>query len=98
MEYISLSKRLIEKGDLNAFRELVIASADEPGIWDHLFSKVYLHTCLCIGKNKRKGLNDVVSLQESIHSFLVDECFPRLPEIQRLAVRQIFAYGNWLRR
>jgi hypothetical protein len=79
-------KRLVEKGDLLSFQGYVldiIQQYDAPSVeWDYLFQKVYLHACL-----KKKA---------NIAKWLEVECFPKLPEIQQIAIRQVFPYGRHL--
>jgi hypothetical protein len=48
----------------------------------YIFQKVYLHACLL----KR----------HEIATYLEKECFPLLPEIQQIAIRQCFSYGRVL--
>ncbi len=48
----------------------------------YIFQKVYLHACLM----KRKEIAD----------WLEKECFPLLPPIQQIAIRQCFPYGRVL--
>ncbi len=48
----------------------------------YIFQKVYLHACL----TKRKEIAD----------WLEKECFPLLPTIQQIAIRQCFPYGRVL--
>ncbi len=50
----------------------------------YLFQKVYLHSCL-------KGCQD-------ISSWLEKEIYPTLPEISRISISQVFAYGRHLLR
>lgn len=98
MDYIALIKRSIDKGeDIKVYLNEV-ASLDSSSPFDFIFQKVYLHTCLCIGINKMKGNIELMKKQEAIHKFLIETCYPMLPEIQRIAIRQVFAYGNKLRK
>ena len=48
----------------------------------YIFQKIYLHACLL----KR----------HEIATYLESECFPLLPEIQQIAIRQCFPYGRVL--
>ncbi len=48
----------------------------------YIFQKVYLHACLM----KRKEIAD----------WLEKECFPLLPAMQQIAIRQCFPYGHVL--
>jgi hypothetical protein len=48
----------------------------------YIFQKVFLHACL-----KKKP---------EIANWMKEVCFPYLPEIEQIAVRQCFSYGNFL--
>ena len=93
-------KKCIDKGELENvkihFNE--VAKLDLSSPFDYIFQKVYLHTCLLIGINKKKRNIELMAKQEEIHTFLINVCYPMLPEIQRIAIRQLFPYGDRLRR
>ena len=100
MELVDDIKKKINIGDLESIKVYLneVATLESSAPFDYIFQKVYLHTCLCIGINKRKKELDIVKKQEAIHSFLVETCYPMIPEVQRLAIRQVFPYGDRLRK
>ena len=93
-------KKCINKGELDNVKIHLneVAKLDSSSPFDYIFQKVYLHTCLCIGINKAKRELELIKKQEAIHTFLVEVCYPMIPEIQRIAIRQLFSYGDKLRR
>jgi hypothetical protein len=95
MEEVKFIKSIIESYDLVGLKRY-LSSIDINGDIDYIFQKVYLHTCLLIGKHKRKGDNISVQKLVKIEEFLKNECYPKLPEIQRIAIRQCFAYGKYI--
>jgi hypothetical protein len=98
MEHVISLKHLINQKALKEIKEYLLeADIDEISQnADYIFQKVYIHTCLLIGKYKKK--HDTVSVDKliAIEKFLKEECFPKLPEIQRIAIRQCFSYGKYL--
>jgi hypothetical protein len=48
----------------------------------YTFQKLYLHACL----KKRKEIAD----------YLTNEIYPKLYEIERLSIKQVFPYGRYL--
>lgn len=98
MEHVSNLKRLVEKHTLSDVRDYLLGIDDvkisQQG--DFIFQKVYLHICLLIGKNKKKNNKSMVDKLIQMEHFLKNECFPKLPEIQRIAIRQCFPYGKYL--
>lgn len=86
MSEIGDLKTFVESNNLEAIQNYVSALQNEEinrsVEWDYLFQKVYLHACL----KKRREVADWI---ESV-------CFPQLPEIQQMAVRQVFSYGRYL--
>jgi hypothetical protein len=98
MEHIVNLKRLIENHTLADVKDY-LASIDISEIYnqsDFIFQKVYLHVCLLIGKHKRKNNKSMVDKLIQIELFLKNECFSKLPELQRIAIRQCFPYGKHL--
>ena len=98
MEHVVVLKHLVSMKSLDSIREYLLES-DRDELFqnvDYIFQKVYIHTCLLIGKYKRK--NDMSSVNKliQIESFLKNEVFSKLPEIQRIAIRQCFPYGKFL--
>jgi hypothetical protein len=98
MEHVTILKHLVSMKSLDSLREYLLESDIDELFQngDYIFQKVYIHTCLLIGKYKRKS--DMISVNKLIliESFLKNECFPKLPEIQRIAIRQCFSYGKYL--
>jgi hypothetical protein len=79
-------KILIEQNNLAAVKEYIGELLVEDGshLMDpaYIFQKVYLHACLL------KRLE--------IATYLQEECFPLLPPLQQIAIRQCFPYGRFL--
>ncbi len=48
----------------------------------YIFQKVYIHACL-------KQRHDIAK-------YLQEECFHLLPQIEQIAIRQVFSYGRYL--
>ncbi len=84
--FIQDLKDLIQQNNLEAVKEYIneLLINDGSHLMDpaYIFQKVYLHSCLL----KR----------QEIASYLEKECFPLLPEIQQIAIRQCFSYGRVL--
>jgi hypothetical protein len=97
MEEVKFIKSIIEDYDLNGLKRYLF-EIDISHNSDYIFQKVYLHTCLLIGKYKKKADNTSVEKLNKIEEFLRNECFPKLPEIQRIAIRQCFSYGKYLKK
>jgi len=98
MEHVVYLKKLVENNSLSDVRDylLYIDKSQISHQGDFIFQKVYLHVCLLIGKYKRKHNTTMVNKLTQIELFLKNECFPKLPEIQRIAIRQCFPYGKHL--
>ncbi len=79
-------KILIERNDLESFKTLLIENFSNSENIDlsYVFQKVYLHACL---KFKNSPIID----------YLENEVYNYLPEIERIAIRQVFPYGRYLR-
>lgn len=79
-------KILIERNDLESFKTLLIENFSNSENIDlsFVFQKVYLHACL---KFKNSPIID----------YLENEVYNYLPEIERIAIRQVFPYGRYLR-
>jgi len=75
-------KSFVELNDLSG-AQLFLAgiSGDDDLPWDHVYQKVYLHACL-----KKRG--EFVAW--------MDNLFEALEPIQKIALRQMFAYGRYL--
>ncbi len=84
--FIQDLKELIQKNNLEAVKEYIGELLVDEGahLMDpaYIFQKVYLHACLL----KR----------EEIATYLREECFPLLPAMQQIAIRQCFPYGRVL--
>ena len=79
-------KILIERNDLESFKTLLDENFSNSENIDlsFVFQKVYLHACL---KFKNSPIID----------YLENEVYNYLPEIERIAIRQVFPYGRYLR-
>jgi hypothetical protein len=79
-------KILIERNDLESFKTYLIENFSNSENIDlsFVFQKVYLHACL---KFKNSPIID----------YLENEVYNYLPEIERIAIRQVFPYGRYLR-
>jgi hypothetical protein len=97
-DVVSTLKQLVAKFSLEGIKEYLLIIDDELHSYstDYIFQKVYLHTCLLIGKYKKKKDEISVNKLLQIEQFLKLECFPKLPEIQRIAIRHCFNYGKCL--
>ncbi len=83
MEYIKNLKLLIDKNDIEAFKEYVFEESIEENIdFAYIFQKVYLHACLL----KRREIAD----------WMRQNCFEYLSPIEQISIRQMFSYGNHL--
>jgi hypothetical protein len=79
-------KNLIEQNNLESFKTLLIENFEHEQEIDlsFVFQKLYLHACL---KFKNSPIID----------YLENEVYNYLPEIERIAIRQVFPYGRYLR-
>ena len=84
--YIQDLKNLILLNNLEGVKhyinELLINEGEHLMDPAYIFQKVYLHACLL----KR----------QEIATYLEKECFPLLPQVQQIAIRQCFPYGRVL--
>lgn len=84
--YIHDLKNLIAINNLDGIKhyinELLINDGEQLMDPAYIFQKVYLHACLL----KR----------HEIAEYLEKECFPLLPPLQQIAIRQCFPYGRVL--
>lgn len=98
MENVIVLKQLVANFSLESIKEYLLECDKDELLQsaDYIFQKVYLHTCLLISKYKKK--NDEISVNKllKIEQFLKLECFPKLPEIQRIAIRHCLNYGKYL--
>jgi hypothetical protein len=84
-EIIKEFKSYIEYNDLSGailfYDGLICFDAPPDLAWDYIYQKVYLHACL---KKRRNFVDWLKTLYE------------RLDDFGRIALRQMFAYGNYL--
>lgn len=85
--YINDLKKLIAANDLEAIKHYInefFIYENESEYMDpaYIFQKVYLHACLL----KR----------HEIAKYLEEDCYPLLPAVQQIAIRQCFPYGRVL--
>jgi hypothetical protein len=85
-EIIRDCKQHIEDGNLDYLKLYLqnLVQDDREYDWPFIFQKVYLHSCL---KGKRE-----------IADWLTNSVYPIMEPIQKIALRQIFSYGNHLLR
>ncbi len=85
-EIIRDCKQHIEEGNLEYLKEYLqnLLQDDREHDWPVIFHRVYLHACL-------KGQRDVAD-------WLTNSVYPIMEPIQKIALRQIFSYGNHLLR
>jgi hypothetical protein len=79
-------KSCVELDDLagaQSFLQAILSAEDasEEIAWDYLYQKIYLHACL---KKRRKFVE------------WMDTLFEGLDPIEKVALRQMFAYGRYL--
>jgi hypothetical protein len=78
-------KSYVETEDLSGAQGFLVGLVSDPECadiaWDYVYQKVYLHACL---KQKRAFVDWITSL------------FEMLDPIEKIALRQTFAYGNYL--
>lgn len=77
-------KSYVEAEDLSGaqgFLSGLVLDSTDALAWDHIYQKVYIHACL---KKKRAFVEWIMSL------------FEMLEPIEKIALRQTFAYGNYL--
>jgi hypothetical protein len=86
-EIIRDCKQHVEDGNLDYLKlylQNLVQDDDREYDWPFIFQKVYLHACL---KGKRE-----------IADWLEHSVYPSMEPIQKIALRQIFSYGNHLLR
>jgi hypothetical protein len=85
MEQTTVVKRFksfVDANDLSGAQLFFAGIATEDSLpWDYIYQKVYLHACL---KKRREFVS------------WLDGLFEALEPIQRIALRQMFAYGRYL--
>ena len=84
-DYIKDLKELIAFDNIEGFKHYIndlIVNGEQLMDPAYIFQKVYLHACLL----KRK----------EIAEWLEKSCYPLLPIIQQIAIRQCFPYGRVL--
>ena len=78
-------KSFVETEDLSGAQRFLAGLVSDPDCvdvaWDHVYQNVYLHACL---KKKRPFVEWITTL------------FEMLEPIEKIALRQTFAYGNYL--
>ena len=88
MESVKILKTIINKGNLQDFKTSLLEETQQLSTsmidTSFLFQKIYLHACL-----KKKV---------DIAEYLEKDIYPILPEIEKIAIRQCFAYGKYLLR
>lgn len=85
MQQIQDLKELININDIDAFKSYVntiIIPMEKSIDIAYIFQKVYIHACL-------KG-------RKEIETYLREQCFHLLPQIEQISIRQVFAYGRYL--
>ena len=83
-EVVNLKEIINRGGDLDWFKsyaEEVFHSVEDVDL-SYIFQKVFLHACL-----KKKP---------EIANWMREVCFPLMPEIEQISIRQCFSYGNFL--
>lgn len=81
-EFVRDLKGMVERNNIEGLQEQLEAYQEVPDIpWDSLFKDVYLRACL-----KKKP--DVIKWLEGLYE--------QMPPIQKIALRQTFAYGRYL--
>lgn len=85
-EIVKRFKSYVEADDLigaQAFLQELISGEEENAAlaWDYVYQKIYLHACL---KKRRKFVDWMNGL------------FEGLDPIEKVALRQMFAYGRYL--
>lgn len=85
-EIIYECKKHVEDGNLDYLEEYLqtLLQDDREYDWPFIFQKVYLHACL-------KGKHEIAE-------WLTNSVYPIMEPIQKIALRQIFSYGNHLLR
>lgn len=85
-EIIGICKKYIDETNPSAlqvfYEEIPDLYDTETLDWPRIFHRVYLHACL-------KG-------NEFLATWMKDMLYPTMDPIQRIALRQIFPYGNYL--
>jgi hypothetical protein len=81
-DFVRELKGMVERNNKEGLQEQLEAYQDHPDVpWDSLFKDIYLHACL-----KKKP--DIIKWLEEIYE--------TMPPMQKIALRQIFAYGRYL--
>jgi hypothetical protein len=83
-EIIRDCKKYVEENNLDYLKEYLqnILQDDREHDYPVIFQKIYLHACL-------KGKRDVAE-------WLTNSVYPIMEPIQKIALRQVFSYGNHL--
>ena len=79
--FLSASKEMITRNNLEGLKEFYKSHADESYAWEYIYQKLYLHACL-------KKRHDIVSWMKPM--------FVQFDPIQQIGLRQMFSYGNYL--
>jgi len=81
-EFVRELKGMVERNNVEGLQEQLALYWESSDIpWDSLFKDVYLHACL-----KKKP--DVIKWLETLYE--------GMPPLQKIALRQTFAYGRYL--
>jgi hypothetical protein len=85
--YVEEIKQIIERGDVEALKgyyQMILNTEHEVAPqWDYIYQKCYLHACL--------------KHQHTIAAWF-RQIFGQLDTISQIALKQIFAYGNYLEK
>jgi hypothetical protein len=80
-------KKLIDKGDIEALKDyyqmILLSDLEVAPQWDYIYQKCYLHACL---------------KHQHVIADWFRQMFNQLDTISQIALKQIFAYGNYLER
>jgi hypothetical protein len=80
-ELVRELKTMVERDNLEGLVDYLEAYQESDIPWDTLFKDIYVHACL---KKQQRIVDWLVQLYE------------KMPPIQKIALRQIFAYGRHL--
>jgi hypothetical protein len=88
-EVVELKEIINQGGDLELFKsrvqEIFCSEEVNPSAdISYIFQKVFLHACL--------------KIREDIADWMQNVCFPLLPTIEQISIRQCFSYGRHLLR
>jgi hypothetical protein len=82
-ELLKSGKKSVEDNDIDQLKAYLTDVKDYKDFdWPTMFKTLYLHACL-------KGRHEIAI-------WLQDDVFPTMDPIQKIALRQIFSYGQHL--